>query len=79
MESTILCLAGGLIGTVVAAAILGFGGFAIGAEGAMIAFRPSTQLVLSGTLMSAFVGILAGIAPAVQVATLSIVTALRHE
>ncbi len=79
MESTILCLAGGLMGTVVAAAILGFGGFAIGAEGAMIAFRPSTQLVLSGTLMSAFVGILAGIAPAVQVATLSIVTALRHE
>ena len=79
MESTILCLAGGLMGTVVAAAILGFGGFTIGAEGAMIAFRPSTQLVLSGTLMSAFVGILAGIAPAVQVATLSIVTALRHE
>lgn len=78
-ESTIQCLLGGLSGTLIAAAILGFGGFAIGAEGAMIAFRPSVQLAVSGTLVSAFVGIFAGIVPAFQVATLPIVKALRHE
>lgn len=78
-ESTIQCLLGGLTGTLIAAALLGFGGFAIGAEGAMIAFRPSVQLALSGAIVSALVGIIAGIVPALQVATLSIVTALRHE
>ena len=78
-ESTIECLLGGLTGTLIAAALLGFGGFAIGAEGAMIAFRPSVQLALSGAIVSALVGIIAGIVPALQVATLSIVTALRHE
>lgn len=78
-ESTIQCLLGGFSGTLIAAAILGFGGFAIGAEGAMIAFRPSVHLAMSGTLVSAFVGIFAGIVPAFQVATLPIVKALRHE
>ncbi len=66
-------------GNLIAADLLGFGGFAIGAEGAMIAFRPSAQLALSGAIVSALVGIIAGIVPALQVATLSIVTALRHE
>ncbi len=78
-ESTIQCLVGGLIGTFVAATILGFGGFAIGAEGAMIAFRPSVQLIMSGTLVSLLVGFLAGILPGIQIATLPIVSALRHE
>ena len=68
-ESTIQCLVGGLIGTFVAATILGFGGFAIGAEGAMIAFRPSVQLIMSGTLVSLLVGFLAGILPGIQIAT----------
>jgi putative ABC transport system permease protein len=78
-ESTIQCLAGGLTGTLIAARLLGFGGFANGAEGAMIAFCPSVQLALLGTLVSALLGSLVGIVPAIQVATLSIVTALRHE
>jgi len=78
-ESTIQCLLGGLAGTFLATALLSFGGFAIGAEGAMIAFRPSAQLALSGTLVSALVGVFAGIVPAVQVATLPIVSALRYE
>jgi putative ABC transport system permease protein len=79
IESTIQCLVGGIGGTLFAAVLLGFGGFAIGAEGATIAFRPSVPLVVAGTLVSAVVGILAGIVPAIQVATLPIVSALRHE
>lgn len=77
-ESTILCLVGGLAGTLLALTVLGLGGFAIGAEGATIAFRPSIGLAISGTVVSFFVGVAAGIAPAVQVATMPIVAAFRQ-
>lgn len=77
-ESTILCVAGGLIGTALALLALGLGGFAIGAEGATIAFRPSLTLLLSGTLVSVFVGLLSGLAPAIQAATVPIVKALNQ-
>lgn len=77
-ESTILCVIGGLVGTLLATAALAIGGFAIGAEGATIAFRPSLSLVLSGTAVSLVVGIAAGIAPAIQAATVPIVDALQQ-
>lgn len=77
-ESTILCLFGGLLGTALALMALAIGGFAIGAEGATIAFRPSVGLAISGMIVSLFVGIAAGIAPAVQAATVPIVDALRQ-
>jgi putative ABC transport system permease protein len=57
---------------------LSLGGFAIGAEGATIAFRPTLGLATSGTLVSVFVGILAGVAPAIQASTVPIVNALRQ-
>lgn len=78
-ESTILCLVGGIAGTSLALAALGVGGFAIGAEGATIAFRPSIGLALSGAIVSLLVGIAAGLAPAVQAATVPIVNALRQD
>jgi len=77
-ESTILCLVGGLGGTTLALSALGIGGFAIGAEGATIAFRPSLDLFISGTVVSMLVGVIAGIAPAVQAATVPIVNALQE-
>ncbi|HMO15159.1 MAG TPA: ABC transporter permease [Pirellulaceae bacterium] len=77
-ESILLCLIGGLSGTFVAIALLAFGGFAIGAEGATIAFRPSASLAVTGTLVSAALGIVAGIAPAIQAASVPIVNALRQ-
>ncbi|GAA5509585.1 ABC transporter permease [Novipirellula caenicola] len=77
-ESTLLCLVGGIAGTTLALAALGLGGFAIGAEGATIAFRPSISLAISGTLTSLVVGVVAGFAPAVQAATVPIVNALRQ-
>lgn len=78
-ESTILCLVGGLAGTSLALGALAMGGFAIGAEGATIAFRPSIALAVSGTIISGLVGIAAGFAPAVQAATVPIVNALRQD
>lgn len=77
-ESTTLCLIGGAAGTAMALAALFFGGFAIGAEGATIAFRPSWALASSGMFVSLIVGIAAGIAPAIQAATVPIVDALRR-
>lgn len=78
-ESSLLCLSGGSLGTCIAMTCLWFGGFAIGAEGVTIAFRPSTELVLVSTLVSILVGLAAGLAPAIQVATVPIVAALRNE
>ena len=77
-ESTILCFAGGVLGTGIALGILAIGGFAIGAEGATIAFRPSWWLAGSGAVVSLAVGIIAGLAPAIQAAAVPIVDAL-HE
>ncbi len=76
-ESTILCLAGGLIGTLLATGLLAVGGYAIGAEGATIAFRPSLSLMATGAVVSLMLGIVAGLAPAIQAATVPIVNALR--
>jgi len=77
-ESTTLCLIGGLAGTLFALTTLGVGGFAIGAEGATIAFRPSLGLAISGTIVSLIVGLAAGLAPAIQAATVPIVHSLRQ-
>ncbi len=77
-ESSLLCVVGGVLGTLLAIAALAFGGFAIGAEGAAIAFRPSLTLALSGTAISLVVGLLAGLPPAIQAASVPIVQALRQ-
>ncbi len=77
-ESTILCLVGGVGGTLLALTALGLGGFAIGAEGATIAFRPSLGLAIAGTIVSLVVGVAAGFVPAIQAATVPIVKALRE-
>jgi putative ABC transport system permease protein len=78
LESVLLCLLGGLIGTTFATIALALGGFAIGAEGATIAFEPSYALAGTAILLSVIVGALAGLAPAVQAATVPIVDALRQ-
>lgn len=77
-ESLLLCFVGGTLGTLIAMATLALGSFAIGAEGATLAFRPSGQLLLTGSLVSLVTGLVAGIAPAIQAGTVPIVAALRQ-
>ena len=77
-ESTLLCVVGGVTGTYLAMLALSLGGFAIGAEGATIAFRPSIGLAISGSAISICIGVLAGLPPAIQATTSSIVHALRQ-
>lgn len=77
-ESVLQSLAGGLLGIGAGMLLLAWGGFAVGAEGVTIAFRPSLQLAIIGAMVSAVVGILAGIAPGWQAARTEIVQALRQ-
>ena len=77
-ESLILCVAGGLAGTVAALVVLSFSGMAVGAEGVTIAFRPSARLAATGAVVSLGVGLIAGIIPAWQAARTEIVLALRQ-
>ncbi|QEG38419.1 ABC transporter permease [Roseimaritima ulvae] len=77
-ESTLLCLIGGTLGTGLALTALALGGFAIGAEGATIAFRPSLSLAVQGAIASLGIGVVAGLAPAIQVAKIPLVTALQR-
>lgn len=76
-ESVTLCLLGGALGSVVALAALSIGGFAIGAEGATIAFQPSLSLLIRGIAASLLTGLAAGLAPGIQAGTLSVVRSLR--
>ncbi|MEM9586414.1 MAG: ABC transporter permease [Planctomycetota bacterium] len=78
-ESTILCVAGGWVGTSTATIILAIGGFAIGAEGATIAFQPSLSLYAYGLVISMSVGLLAGSVPAFQAALVPIAKALHAD
>ncbi len=77
LESLLMCLVGGVVGTAVALAMLGWTGLAIGAEGVTVAFRPSWQLAVMGAAVSLGVGIAAGAVPAWQAARTEIVAALR--
>jgi putative ABC transport system permease protein len=76
-ESTLLSLAGGLLGVTLAMLVLQLSHLSIGAEAVTIAFRPSWSLAAIGLLVSAVVGILAGMAPGMHAARTHIVTALR--
>ncbi len=77
LESLLMCLVGGVVGTAAALAMLGWTGLAIGAEGVTVAFRPSWQLGMMGVAVSLGVGIAAGAVPAWQAARTEIVAALR--
>ncbi|MDG2220189.1 MAG: ABC transporter permease, partial [Rubripirellula sp.] len=77
-ESLFLCLVGGCLGTCFASITLFVGSFAIGAEGATIAFRPSLSLAVSGLVISLVVGVVAGIAPAIRAATVNIAKTLQE-
>jgi putative ABC transport system permease protein len=77
-ESVLQSIAGGMLGIGAGLMLLTWGGFAVGAEGVTIAFKPSLDLALSGAIISAVVGVLAGVGPGWQAARAQIVMALRQ-
>ena len=77
-ESAALSLIGGITGVASALTLLELGGLAVGAEGVMMAFRPSLELAINGLLVALSSGLLAGVLPAWQAARTEIVPALRQ-
>ncbi len=77
-ESILLSICGGMIGVGAAMFVLQISSLSVGAEAVAIAFTPSTRLAITGTIVAAIAGTLAGIAPAVHAARTEIVPALRH-
>jgi len=76
-ESTVLTLIGGAVGIGSGIALLSLGGFAVAAEGVTIAFRPTPTLAITGAGVTFVVGMLAGLAPALQAARTPLVVALK--
>jgi putative ABC transport system permease protein len=77
-ESVLQSIAGGVVGIGGGLALLAWGGFAVGAEGVTIAFKPSLDLAILGAVISAVVGVVAGLVPGWQASRTQIVTALRQ-
>jgi len=77
-ETLLVSLAGGLVGVGLAVGFLAVSGMAIGTEGVTIAFLPSWTLLTTGLIVSAAVGLVAGLVPAWQAGRAEIVTALRQ-
>ena len=77
-ESVLLSIAGGMVGVGAAMLVLEISSLSVGAEAVAIAFTPSLRLALTGTIVAAIAGIIAGIAPATHAARTEIVSALRH-
>ena len=76
-ESVIVSLLGGSIGVLAAMMALMTSGLAVGAEAVTIAFTPTWSLALSGIIVAASTGLLAGLPPAWRASRTEIVPALR--
>jgi putative ABC transport system permease protein len=77
IESVLLGIAGGILGSGAAVAVLAFSQLSVGAEAVTVAFTPSWRLAVEGLGVSAIAGFLAGLAPAWQASRVEIVPALR--
>jgi putative ABC transport system permease protein len=77
MESLIVSVTGGVLGTTAALAALSWKGLAVGSEGVTIAFSTSPMLAVIGLLATTIVGLAAGIVPAWTAARAEIVESLR--
>lgn len=76
-ESTLLSIAGGAVGVTAAMTVLAMSHLSVGTLAVTVAFQPSWNLAASGIVISAGVGILAGVAPGWHAARTEIVSALR--
>lgn len=76
-EGLLLAITGGALGAAVAIAVARFGDFALSVEGASIPIVADAQLLVSGLLVCAAIGVLAGLAPAWQASRREIAECFR--
>ncbi|MBF0196207.1 MAG: ABC transporter permease [Planctomycetes bacterium] len=76
-EGMIIGLIGGGVGIVVASLIIHYGHFAISSEGISIVFFLSSQTAIKSLGLAAFIGLIAGIYPAMQSVRLSLSSRMR--
>ncbi|MFI4852745.1 MAG: ABC transporter permease [Gimesia chilikensis] len=76
-ESTLLSLAGGILGVGIALITLKLSSLSVGAEAVTVAFIPSFRLAGIGLLLALFTGMGAGVVPAWYASRTEIVPALR--
>lgn len=66
LEGLLLALLGGAFGTLLSAGIMRYGRFALTVDGVSLGVNAGLSVILTGLLISAALGILAGLAPALQ-------------
>lgn len=76
-EAVLLAVAGGVLGVVGATALVKLSSASFGAEGISVELRADLGLALRGVLAAALAGAVAGLVPAIRVAKVDVVTALR--
>jgi putative ABC transport system permease protein len=77
LEGAALALAGGALGTLLSAAIMRWGRFALTVDGVSMGVDAGLAVILTGLAISAALGILAGLAPAVQASRRQITACFR--
>jgi putative ABC transport system permease protein len=77
IEGVILSTIGGLLGAAAALAVANHGNFALSVEGASIPIVADPELVLTGLVLCAVIGVLAGLVPAWQAARREIAECFR--
>ncbi|HEV2296048.1 MAG TPA: ABC transporter permease [Tepidisphaeraceae bacterium] len=76
-EGLLLGLMGGLLGVAVALAVLRWGQFSISSEGLSIQMSAGLSVIVTGLIVSATLGVLAGLVPAVQASRREITSCFR--
>jgi len=76
-EGVIIGLAGGALGTLIATAFVKYGKFTLATEGLSINITPDARVVAMGLVISAGVGVLAGLVPALQAGRREIAACFR--
>jgi putative ABC transport system permease protein len=77
-ECVLVSFVGGLAGVLIAVSVLATSRLSVGAEAVSIAFAHSLTMAATGVIVSACIGVAAGIAPAWRAAQADIVSALRN-
>ncbi|HMP80750.1 MAG TPA: FtsX-like permease family protein, partial [Pirellulaceae bacterium] len=77
-ENLLVCLVGGTVGSLLAWGVLTVSHLVVGTEGVSISIRPSVAVSVASWWISAVLGIVAGLLPAIQAARAPIVASLRQ-